>query len=208
MIRVLLADDHALVRQGMKQLISCNEAIMVTGEASSGEEVLRKLGDEAYDILLLDVTMPGLGGAELISAICRCKAHPPILILTMHDEPRLARLMIQAGAKGFLTKDCPPEMLEEAIGRVAAGGRYIQPDMTERLVFDRLYDPLTPDALTSRELDILRMLARGLRITDVASELSLSSRTVSSHKTRMMQKLDIANDADLIRYADAHGLKW
>jgi DNA-binding NarL/FixJ family response regulator len=203
MIKVLLADDHILMREGMKQLISFSDDILVTGEASTGEEVLKQLAEDMFDVVLLDVTMPGISGAELIAEIRKRKQSPPILILTMHNEQHIVKNVLDAGAAGFLTKDCPPDMLEQAIHKVATGVRYIQPDIAGKL----LADPLPKVKLSPQELRILKMLAQGLRVIDIAAELGLSSRTISTHKTRLMRKLDIDNDAALIRYADAQGLK-
>lgn len=208
MIRVLLADDHVLMREGLKQLLSFSGDIVVAGEAATGEGVLRMLKDGSFDIVLLDVTMPGISGAELIAKIRENEGNPPVLVLTMHDEPQIAKRKVAAGAAGYLTKDSPPGMLEEAIRRVAVGGRYILPEMAEKLIFQ------APDAvaatayakLSTQELRILKLLAKGLRVVDIAEELKLNSRTVSTHKARLMQKLEIDNDAALIRYADAHGL--
>lgn len=200
MIRALLADDHALVREGMKKLIAFYEDITIAAEASCGDEVLRMLAAESFDILLLDITMPGISGADLITAIRAGSHPPPILVLTMHNEPRLAKLNLQAGASGFLTKDCPPDMLEEAIRKVAAGGRYIQPDIAASMIIDL---PAEPTSLSPQEMRILKLFAKGHRVVDIAQDLGLSSRTISTHKMRLMQKLGIDKDADLIRYADS-----
>lgn len=208
MIRVLLADDHVLMREGLKQLLSFSDDIVVSGEAITGEEVLQKLQQDSYDIVLLDVTMPGLHGATLIARIREQAHNPPVLVLSMHGEPQIAKCQVAAGAAGYLTKNSPPGMLEEAIRKVAAGGRYILPELAEKMIF------LAPDTaalaaharLSTQELRILKLLAQGLRVVDIAHELDLNSRTVSTHKTRLMQKLEIDNDAALIRYADANKL--
>lgn len=205
MIRVLLADDHELVRQGLKQLLSFCDDICVMGEAATGDEVLQVLARESFDIVLLDVTMPGSRhGASLITAIRELPSPPPVLVVTMHGEPHIARKKLDAGASGYLTKDCPPGMLEDAIRLVAAGGRYIQPDIAGKMMS---FTPATSTRLSPQELRILKLFAGGLRVVDIADELGLSSRTISTHKARLMQKLGIDNDAALIRYADAHGLK-
>jgi len=207
MIRVLLADDHGLVREGMKQLISCCDDIQVTGEAASGDEVLQKLVPGDFDILLLDFNMPGLSGAALIVEICRRADHPPILVLTMYGEPHIAKLVLQAGALGFLTKECPPDMLETAIHKVVEGRYFLQPDIAEKMLFEVPGEHKQAARLSPQEARILKLLANGMRLIDIANELGLSSRTVSTYKTRMMRKLDIDNDGDLIRHADARGLK-
>jgi len=205
MIRILLADDHALVRQGVKQLLSFFDDMHVTGEAATGDEVLQMLAQNEFDIVLLDVTMPGSrSGARLVSAICALPSPPPVLVVSMRSEPQIARNKLEAGARGYLTKDCPPGMLEDAIRFVAAGGSYIQPDIAGKMMSFAL---AASTRLSPQELRILKLFADGLRVVDIANALSLSSRTVSTHKARLMQKLDIDNDAALIRYADAHGLK-
>lgn len=208
MIRVLLADDHSLVRQGMKQLLSFSDDIRVIGEAATGDEVLQALDTDEFDIILLDMSMPGISGAELIASIRQTVGRPPVLVLTMHCEPHLAKHTLLAGAGGFLTKDCPPDVLEIAIRTVVSGKRYIQSDIAEKLIFDTPPPAQAAHArLSPQELRILKMFANGLRVVDIADELALSSRTVSTHKMRLMQKLDLDNDVDLIRYADANGLK-
>lgn len=208
MIRVLLADDHVLMREGLKQLLSFSGDIIVAGEATSGEEVLQRLKEDTFNIVLLDISMPGLHGVDLIATICEDARNPPVLVLTMHGEPQIAKRKVAAGAAGYLTKNCPPGMLEEAIRKVASGGRYILPELAERMIF------LAPDTvaaaaharLSTQELRILKLLAKGLRVVDIANELDLNSRTVSTHKARLMQKLKLDNDAALIRYADANKL--
>lgn len=202
-MKVLLAEDHALVRQGMKHLISLCADIEIVDEAATGVEVLERLAVRSFDAVLLDVSMPGPSGAELVTEIRKRKNSTPILVLTMHDEPHIVRKMLAAGANGYLTKDCPAVMLEEAIAAVAGGKCYIQPDIAGKLILDQ---PLH-ERLSSQEARILGMLAQGQRVSDIACELGISSRTVSTYKVRLMQKLEIENDAELIRYADAHGLK-
>ncbi len=208
MIRVLLADDHVLMREGLKQLFSFSGDIVVTGEAASGDEVLQRLQAGMFDIILLDLTMPGISGAELIAKIRENAANPPILVLTMHGEPQIAKRKVAAGAAGFLTKDSPPGMLEDAIRKVAAGSRYIRPELAEAMVFvpPAAQAATTKARLSPQELRILKLLAKGLRVVDIAEELGLNSRTISTHKARLMQKLEIDNDAALIRYADANKL--
>jgi len=209
MIRVLLADDHVLLREGLKQLFSFFDGIVVTGEAATGYEVLQLLKDDTFDIILLDVTMPGITGAELVARIREGAHNPPVLIVTMHNDPLIAKRKVAAGAAGFLTKDSPPGVLEAAIRKVAAGERYIQPNIAEALAFLSPEAQVTtaPMRLSPQELRILKLLAQGLRVVDIAEELGLNSRTVSTHKARLMQKLGVESDADMIRYADAKGIK-
>lgn len=196
------------MREGLKKLLSFSDDIVVSGEAATGEEVLLKLKESAFDIVVLDISMPGCHGADLIARIRAEVRNPPVLVLSMHGEPQIAKCKVAAGAAGYLTKNSPPGMLEEAIRKVAAGGRYILPELAEEMIF------LAPDTaavaaharLSTQELRILKLLAKGLRVVDIANELDLNSRTVSTHKARLMQKLAIDNDAALIRYADANKL--
>lgn len=208
MIRVLLADDHALMREGLKQLFEYAEDIEVGGEAANGEEVLALLQQNNYDLLLLDVTMPGLHGAELIARIRQRPDCPPILMLSMHCETQIAKRNLKAGAAGYITKDSAPHDLMDAMRRVAAGGRYLSPKLAERMAFET-GDAVTnlPHALlTERELHILCLLVSGCKASKVAEELGISVKTVSAHKAHIKNKMSIDNDAMLMRYAVENGL--
>ncbi|HEX5337882.1 MAG TPA: response regulator transcription factor [Gallionella sp.] len=206
MIRVLLADDHVLLRAGLKNLLSLSGDIAVTGEAATGAEVLQKLKEDTFDLILLDVTMPGLSGAALIAKIREDASNPPILVLTMHAEAQIAMRKVSAGAAGYITKDCPPGMVEEAVRKVAAGGVYIVPEMAEKMIF-RSHQAATAhphEHLSTQELRILKLLAQEMRLVDIAKETRLNSRTVSTYKARIMQKLELENEAALLRYIDTH----
>lgn len=208
MIRVLIADDHAIVREGLKQLFALDKDFAVAGEAVNGGQVLEVLREGGVDLILLDMTMPGISGANLISRIRLHNEYPPILVLSMHNEPQIARRAITAGAAGYLTKDSGPEMLRMAMRKVASGGRFIDPELAESLVFDAGLSGqrLPHELLSDREFHILRLFVRGRSINDIAEELSISNKTVSTHKTRLMQKMSFNNNAELVRYAVAHGL--
>jgi DNA-binding NarL/FixJ family response regulator len=208
MIRVLIADDHGIVREGLKQLFALGGDIAVAGEAVNGGEVLQALGAGGIDIILLDMTMPGISGANLIT---RLRAHatcPPILVLSMHNELQVARRAMAAGASGYVTKDSDPQTLMTAIHKVAAGGRFLDTVLAEKLAFvmggGEEGEP--HDVLSERELDILRRLVQGKSVNDIADELKISNKTVSTHKARLMQKMNFSNNAELVRYAVAHGL--
>ncbi|MBV1787365.1 response regulator transcription factor [Marinobacterium sp. D7] len=207
MIRLFLADDHTLVREGLKQLFADSPDIEVVGEAADANQVLEQLRYKSCDLLLLDVTMPGMSAEDLLERLQRQQPTLPVLMLSMHNEPQIARRQLKAGASGYLTKDCEPERLLEAISRVAAGGRYLSPEMAERIAFelDSAAEDL-PTNITRRELQILRLLVQGANQNDIASRLAISNKTVSTHKTRLMRKLGITSNAELIRFAVANGL--
>ena len=163
MIRILIADDHAIVREGLKQLFALDQDIVVAGEAANGEQVLEMLRAGGIDLLLLDMTMPGLSGADLINRICLLDSPPPILVLSMHNEPQIAISAINAGAAGYLTKDSGHEILGAAIRRVASGGRFIEHDLAEKLAFEHSENKsaLRHECLSARELLIFRMIEIG-----------------------------------------------
>jgi DNA-binding NarL/FixJ family response regulator len=207
-IRLLLADDHAIVRSGLKQIFALQPDVVVQGEATNGSEVLAQLRQASFDLLLLDLNMPGINGADLIT---RAKAHHPdvpILVLSMHNESQVAARVLKAGASGYITKDCEPEVLLAAIRKVAARGRYIAPEIAEQIAFDASSTSSTVPHhdLSNRELEVFRLLIAGLSVNDIASQLAISNKTVSTHKIRMFEKLKLANMADLMRYAMAHDL--
>lgn len=208
MIRLLMVDDHALMREGLKQLFECVDDIEVGAEAGSGEEVLVILRKETFDLVLLDITIPGIHGVELISKIRECPDSPPILILSMHNEPQIAKRKVKAGASGYITKDSSPKDLLGAIRKVASGGRYMAADIAEKIAFEvSTAAPLVPhELLSSRELVILRALAKGKRVNEIALELDISSKTVSTHKARLMQKMHIDSNVKLMQYSIAHGM--
>ncbi len=208
MIRLLVVDDHALMREGLKQLFEGEGDILVSAEAGSGEEALAILQHETVDLVLLDITIPGIHGVELIAKIRERLNSPPILVLSMHNEPQIAKRKLKAGALGYITKDSSPKDLLEAIRKVASGGRYIAADIAEKIAFE-ISDaaPLVPhELLSGRELVILRMLAKGKKVNEIALELGISSKTVSTHKARLMQKMHIESDVKLLQYTIAHGM--
>lgn len=209
MIRVLIVDDHALMREFLKQLFDDDANIVVSAEARSGEGTLDIVRSGiALDLILLDISIPGCHGVELITKLKALPNCPPILILSMHNEVQIVKRKLKAGASGYITKDSMPNELLDAIRRVAAGGRYIAADMAEKIAFEASSSAplLLHELLSSRELLILRMLASGKKVSEVAAELSISAKTVSTHKTRLMQKMHIDNDAKLVQYAINHGL--
>jgi len=207
MTRILIADDHAIMRGGLKQLIEFDARLQVAAEAENGAQVLEQLRAGEFDLLLLDMSMPGLSGEDLISRVHGRYPRLPILVLSMHNEAQIAQRALRAGASGYLTKDHNPETLLAAIHRVASGGRYLDPRIAEQLAFAS--SSPTDDAaaqLSDREFQILRLLAQGLSVNQIADQLVISNKTVSTHKTRLMEKMGFTCNADIIKYAMTHGL--
>ena len=208
MIRRVIADDHAIVRGGLRQIFALAPDLEVVGEAVDGNEVLDCVRTLASDVLLLDLNMPGIAGADLIR---RVKAHRPalpILILSMHNEPQIAARMLRAGAAGYITKDCEPDVLLAAIRKIAANGRYVEPNLAEQMVFDvASTGQRAPHTLLSaREFEVFLLLANGKTVNEIAAQLVISNKTVSTHKVRLMEKLQVSNIAGLLRYAIEHDL--
>lgn len=208
MIRLLMVDDHALMREGLKQLFQYADDIELGAEACNGEEALEILEHERFDIVLLDVSMPGIHGVELITKIRSMPDSPPILVLTMHNETQIAKSKLKAGAAGYITKDSSAKDLLDAVRKVAAGGRYMAADLAEKIAFEA--SSRTPvvlhDLLSGREILILRMLAQDKKITEIALQLNISSKTVSTHKSRLMQKMHITSNSKLLEYVIEHDM--
>lgn len=209
MINLLIADDHAIVREGIRKIIALTVDIKVAADAVDGPGVLQKLHSPAvFDMVLLDLTMPGASGIDLIGRIKACRANLPILVFSMHNEPQIASRVIKAGAAGFISKDSDPEILLEAIRRVAAGGKYIDPVLAEQLAFDTLLpEQRAPHALLSdREFEVFSLLVAGKRVNEIAEQLIISNKTVSTHKLHLMEKMKLGSTAELVRYAVEHKL--
>ena len=208
MIKILIADDHAIVRQGLKQVIAEAHDMQVGGEATNGLEALELIRNQDWNVAVLDMSMPGRSGIELIKLAKAEKPKLPILILTMHSEDQYAVRALQAGASGYLTKESAPEQLINAIRKVAAGGVYISASAAEKLA---LYvmpgtDKLPHTLLSDREFEVFQMLTSGMSLADAAEKLSLSVKTISTHKTHILEKMHLANQTELVRYAIKHGL--
>lgn len=203
MIKVVIADDHAIVRGGLKQIFALSGDIEFSAEASNGGELLELLRLNAYDLLLLDINMPGISGFDLISRVKAYQPTLPILILSMHNEVQIAVRVLKSGAAGYITKGSDPSELLSAIRKIANRGKYIDPEIAEKLVFAHAFSDSKPahDGLTDRELQILKLLISGMSVNEIGRQLNISAKTVSTHKTRMMEKLNITNMADLMRYA-------
>jgi DNA-binding NarL/FixJ family response regulator len=207
MIRILIADDHAVVRSGLKQIVATAADTIVVDEAASGADVLAKLRTNAVDLLTLDMTMPGISGVDLIRRVHAEYPAMPILILSIHNEAQVVSRALRAGASGYVTKDSDPEILLAAIHKLAAGGRFIDPQLVDAIVFERHSGDTPPHGILSdREFEVLRLLAAGKSINEIADAFALSAKTISTHKRRLMQKLGLSNSAELIRYSIRHGL--
>jgi DNA-binding NarL/FixJ family response regulator len=204
----MIADDHAVMRKGLRLLCESMGDVAVAGVAENGDEVLELLQHGQYDLVLLDLTMPGISGAELVERIRAQHANLPILIFTMRGEAQVAKRVLQKGASGFITKGSSEEMLMSAMRKVAAGGNYIDPIIAEQMMFEKTVasESAAEEYLSDRELQILRLLGQGKTVNEIADELFISSRTVSTHKARLMLKMNFKNNADLVLYASESGL--
>jgi len=203
MIKVLIADDHAIVREGLKQILSDIPDMKVFGEAGSGDEALQLIRNERWHIMLLDIAMPGKNVLELIKLAKHQSPHLPILILSMYPEDQYAVRMLRAGADGYLTKESAPEQLVAAIRKVAKGGKYISATMTDKLI-----EELNPNqeksphtTLSDREFQVFRGICSGKSITDLAQQMTLSVKTISTYRTRLMKKMNMSKNAEIIHYA-------
>ena len=204
MIRILIADDHVVVRGGLKQLFTLMGDVALAGEASDGMEVLELLKQGSrFDLLVLDLTMPGISGVNLISRIRAIAKSLPILVLSMHNELQVAKRVLQAGATGFITKGSPQEALIAAIRKVASGGRFVDPVLAEQMMFEKPAprEEVPHDRLSERELHILKQIARGKTVNEIAELLFISNKTVSTHKARLMEKMNFQSNAEMVRYA-------
>ena len=205
MIRVLIADDHTLVREGLRQLLDGTPDIRVAGEAVNGDEALALVKENDYDLAVLDMSMPGIAGLELIKRIRLEKPRLRLLVLSMHGEAQYAARALKAGASGYLTKDSASAQLVGAIRKVAGGGVHISEAAAAQLVTGQgsahAGEAAPHTRLSDREFEVFRLLVQGLGPTDIADRLHLSVKTVSTHKTRVLEKMGMESTADLVRYA-------
>lgn len=209
MIRVFIADDHAIVRDGLKKIISDDPGMVVVGEAANGRDAIRQLLAQEVEVALLDISMPEADGLEVLKRIHHHKPHLPILILSMHSEEMLAWRFLKCGAAGYLTKDAAPDRLRLAIRKVAAGGRYLGPALLENvaeLVGGGGTNIPLHEQLTNREFSVLCKLAAGMSTSQVAEAMALSPSTVSTYRNRLLEKLRLSSNAELVQYALTHGL--
>ena len=205
-IRVFIADDHSVVRQGLRRILALAPEFSIVGEAANGEELLEGLSAAQAEVVLMDVSMPGTQAVDIIGSLKRRTPQLGVLMLSMHDEGPVAARMLQAGASGYLTKDCDPQALLAALRKVAFGGRYIHPSIAEKMIFSRDESRPLHESLSEREREVLRLIVAGTSLNDIAAALSISPKTVSTHKARLMEKLKVDSNAELIRYAVVSGL--
>jgi len=203
MIRILMADDHAIVREGLKHIIAKTDDMTVSGEADNGQQLLDKVREQRFDVLLLDIGMPGRNGLEVLKQIKTDLPRLPVLVLTIYPEEQYALRVLRAGASGYLTKESAPERLVEAIRKVSAGGRYVSPTLAERLAVEAAGDISRPlhESLSDREYQVFCMIALGKTASEIADELSLSVKTISTHRARLLQKMQMKNNSELTHYA-------
>jgi len=208
MIRIVIADDHAIVREGLKRIVDSADDLQVLGEAADGTEVMERVREIDFDVLVLDLSMPGRSGMELIKLVKAQQPRLRILVLSMHQELQYAVRAIKSGASGYLTKESAPAQLVLALRKIAGGGAYISAEVAEQLALGAMpgAQAAVHESLSDREMQVFRYLAAGVSVTDIAARLNLSVKTVSSHKANLMQKMALSNQSELVRYAIRHGL--
>ena len=208
MIRVLVADDHTIVREGLKQILAKSGDLVVAGEAANGNDVLRMVREQEWDVLVTDMSMPGRNGLELIKLVKAARPKLPVLVLSMYGEEQFAVRAIRAGASGYLNKESASDQLVAAIRKIASAGMYVSGAVAEALLRNvRDGERKAPhEQLSDRELQVLQLIAAGRSVTQIAETLNLSPKTVSTHKARILEKMHMTNQAELIRYAIEHGL--
>jgi DNA-binding NarL/FixJ family response regulator len=202
-MKILITDDHAVVRQGLKQILAAEFKKAEFGEAGNAQESIRRVTEEQWDVVILDVTMPGRSGLEVLKDIKQLRQKLPVLILSMHPEDQFAVRMLKAGASGYMTKESAPEALVGAVRKVISGGRYVSPELAEKMASYLAIDVQTPphERLSDREFLVLRMIASGKTVGAIAKELSLSVKTISTYRARILEKTSMANNAELTHYA-------
>jgi DNA-binding NarL/FixJ family response regulator len=207
LIRLVIADDHAIVREGLKRIVAEAPGLHVEAEAADGNEVIRLVRERDFDVLVTDLSMPGRSGMELIKLAKAEKPKLRVLVLSMHQESQYAVRAIKSGASGYLTKESAPGQLVQAIRKIAAGGAYISAEVAEQLALGAMPGGEKPphELLSDREFEVFRQLVAGKSVTDIAADLNLSVKTVSTHKSNLMHKLGVANQSDLVRFAIRHG---
>jgi DNA-binding NarL/FixJ family response regulator len=208
MINVIIADDHPIVRAGLKQIIAEDAGLSAASEAGNGRELLALMRRSAYDVVLLDLTMPGMDGLDVLKQLKVEFAAVPVIILTVHPESQYALRLLRAGASGYLTKESAPDELIAAIRKVHRGGKYISPSLAEKIAFalDGAADRPLHETLSDREFQVLCMLASGKTVSEIAAELALSVKTVSTYRSRVLEKMQMRTNAELTHYAIQNSL--
>lgn len=208
-MKVLLVDDHAVVRRGLEQILSDAYEDLVVGEATNGNEAVDSVRSNDWDVVVLDISMPGRSGLDVLKEIRAEKPSLPVLVLSMHPEDQLATRVLRAGASGYMTKETAPDELVTAMKRVLSGRKYISPSLAELLAQDLGRPPGSDslhDRLSDREYEVMVMIASGKTVSEIADELNLSVKTISTYRTRILDKVNMRTNAELIHYAIKHGL--
>jgi DNA-binding NarL/FixJ family response regulator len=202
-MRILIADDHAVVRHGLRQILTSAFKHSVFGEAANSQEALDRVWKEPWDIVILDLTMPGRSGLEVLKEIKQARPKLPVLILSMHPEDQFAVRLLKAGASGYMTKESAPEELVGAVNKAVAGGRYVSVRLAEKLASLIVHDTTAAphECLSDREFLILRLIASGKTVSAIARDLSLSVKTVSTYRGRLLDKMSMSNNSELVQYA-------
>lgn len=208
MIRILIADDHAVVREGLKRILNDTPDMTVTGEASSGQELLDLVRSQPGDVVVLDLAMPGRGGIDTLRQLKREDPELPVLILSIYPEEQYAVRALRDGASGYLTKESAPDELVGAIRKAAQGRKYVSPALAERLALDLEADgtELPHETLSNREYQVMLMLSSGRTVSEIADELALSVKTISTNRARLLKKMRMKTNAELTYYAVKQGL--
>src|ERR1051326_3932884 len=207
-MRILLADDHAVVRHGLKQILADEFKRATFGEARNAQEALNLVWKESWDVAILDITMPGRSGLEVLKEIKKSRPKLPVLVLSMHPEDQFAVRILKIGASGYMTKESAPNELVGAVKKVIAGGRYVSPSLAEKMASYLAIDVQTPphERLSDREFLVLRLIGSGKTPTAIGKELGLSVNTISTYRMRILEKMDMANNAELTHYAIQNNL--
>ena len=208
MIRILIADDHAIVRAGLKQIVAETSDMVVADEASSGHEALNKAWKNDYDVVVLDITMPGINGLDVLKQLKSQRPELPVLVLSIHPEEQYAVRVLRAGASGYLTKESASDELIMAIRKVSLGRKYVTSSLAEKLAFDLETDIEKPlhETLSDREYQVMCMIASGKTANEVAEKLFLSIKTISTYRSRILEKMKMKSNAELTYYAIKHRL--
>jgi len=208
MIRILVADDHAIVRRGLRQIVADESDMEVVGEAQTTQEILDLARQEEWDVIVLNISMPGRGGFEALKALKQTHSKRPVLVLSMYPEDQFAVRAFRAGAAGYMIKESAPEELVQAIRKVVRGGKYVSPSLAEKLAAELGEDTERPphEALSEREYHVLCLLASGKTATQIAAEMSLSVKTISTYRVRLLEKMRMKTNAEVTRYAIEHRL--
>ena len=203
MTRVLIADDHAILRRGLKEILTRELEGVSCGEAENAQQVLAETQSREWDLVILDITMPGRSGVDLVRNLRSSHPHLPILVLSMHPEDQYGKRVLRAGASGYMTKESAPEELIKAIKKLLTGGRYVSPALAERLARDLADNAFRPrhENLSDREFEVLRQIASGRTVSQIAEELKLSVATVGTYRARLLEKMGMSTSAELMRYA-------